>query len=175
MKSVCDFEMNPVGAPLGEEITKHDNFTEASCKLSVNFPNFPNRQTAVCSFDSQKEQMFSWDEQLKWNPEGDSLIHRFSIGFKETDLNGGCYSEWPKQAHVAREAYHLYKKVFLAFDCDEAEGLTNEMLRVFHWIKGAPTQVVVYPFEDLREATDEESQKWSWFGPKDSNLVFVGS
>jgi hypothetical protein len=172
MRSICDFEVKPIGAPLGEEVTKHDDFTEAGFQAFVRFDNTSDRQIAYCTLDSQREQRCSYDDPLKWNPDGDSLIHGIWMGFKEVDLNAGRYSENPKRVNVARESYHLYKKIFLAFNCDEAEGDTNELLTVFRWIKGARTQTVIYPFEDNRETTDEESDQWSWFGSREADKVF---
>lgn len=172
MKTLCDFTIHPVSAPLGEEVTRHDNFKGASCRMFIRFPTLAQPQTVWCDFNPLRDPQMEKTSKFHWNPDGDSLIHHIHMGVLESELNMEHWSVRPEKLDIARATYILFKSVFLTFSCDEAEGIDENLSQTFYWKKGAAIQIVIYPLEDRREMTEEEYLNRSWIGPRESALVF---
>ena len=161
---VVNLEIGPVGAPLGEEITKREEFKEVFFKVSLSLEEDGDFLQGSCTLSALRES--------KWNEENDSLIHGFSIFIPELDFNPGIYGRWPQHLALARALYRQTKMIFLSFDCDAAEGETYEYQRAFCFLKGASVQDVIVPFEEVRDTTLEESHKWTWMGQLPTGEVF---
>lgn len=177
MQTLCDFTIHPVSAPLGEEVTKHENFKNAYCKMFILFPSLSAVQTAGVDFNPLRDPEMENQSKFIWNPEKNSLIHHIHMNIPNSEMNMENW-DWkgpPATLDIAREVYLLYKKIFVAFVCDEAEGIDAYLNVTFHWKKEASKQIVIYPLEDNREMTKEEWETRSWYGPRESCLVFSHS
>lgn len=173
LETVCALDVSPVGAPLGEEVTRRADFKEASCKVSVRFPELNEPVFGGIDFRSMPDLDPDSALNLRWNPEGDSLIHRISIGFSDVSLTPERFHEWPDRMGAALAIYHLYKRMFVVSGCDEATGMSGKYpCTVFKWDRWAEQQAVIHTYEENRVLTLEEFGQQHWCGPKKTALVF---
>ncbi|MES2595114.1 MAG: hypothetical protein V4662_07260 [Verrucomicrobiota bacterium] len=175
LKTICEFEVNPVGAPLGEEVTKHEDFKEAGCKVSVEFPELDESVFGCFGFESISTWDYDPELSRQWNPEGDSLIHRISIGFSDASLTPERIDKWPERMSAALAIYQFYKRVFVTLGCDEAKGMSGKHLyTVFRWNRRVDQQTVIHAYEENRVLTMEEFGQQDWTGTRPIARVFPG-
>lgn len=167
MGTVCDFEVCPAGAPLGEEVTKTDGFKEAWCNVEVRFAGASEACRAEVTFRSSPS--FDSDSPLNkiWNPEQDSLIHYLRMGFNEFEVIPLGDNSWKEWMPAAKEAYWLYKRMFLVLNCDQAESDD-----AFRWERGAAQQRVIFAYENNRTLTHDEFSSTQWAGLKNTSSAF---
>ncbi len=180
-----DVESSPL-----PDFTSNPRFCYLNFEVGIDCGGYTER--LFCSLLTMSDSVFDRDS-AKWNPLKDTLIHRTGLSGIYLDFNPGLYRQGHnfdtnvKYLEFARRCYRFAKTLFLRLDCDEADGFSetydptldydvpNHGSKVFHFEKGADQQLAILPFEENREATCEESKKWSWRGWRDSALVFPPS
>lgn len=172
MRSAFEFEIDPVGAPLGDEITKNSNFDDAGCGISLHLPQLTSSLHGHFGFQSLRDAEWNKELHAKWNPEGDSLIHYVSIGFDDVELIPTRYRAWPEWMPMSVHVYQFYKMMFIALECDEAECIPDEFSRVFRWDRHAVRQQVILPYEEGHELTEQIFKAGIWQGERDTKAVF---
>ena len=172
MTSICKFEIRPNGAPLGEEITRNDNFKAAECTALVWLSQLEVPVQVGFSFESMRDDDRPELNQ-KWNPAQDSRIHRVSVRFSEMELVPERGIDWSMAMPIALPAYQFYKKMFVSLCCDEAADFGNSGESIhFHWVRAAQFQTIMFPYEMGKTMTQDEAYDFRWRVLSETKLVF---
>lgn len=173
MTTVFKFDVKPNGAPLGEEITRNEDFKEASCTIMLQLPQLDLRLNIEFTFDSMRDDDRQPELNLKWNPAQDTRIHRVSVQFPEADLVPGKDIVWSVVMPIAPHMYQFYKKLFLVLSCDEAIGFGNNGESIwFHWVRAAQCQTVMSPYESGNTMTEKDAYDFRWRELMETRFVF---
>lgn len=162
MEAIGEFEVNPNGAPLGEEPTRHSDFREASCQGWIRFPGLADRDRVCMSGLSLNAPDERAGLRQRWNPQGNSRIHCMTVACEDRLLIPESHHRWESSMQMAPVLYRACKRLFIESQCDEAQALHPSGSVLFNWIRSANFQTVIAPYERGAAITEEEGYSWGW-------------
>ena len=167
------FAVNPNGAPLGEEPTRHLDFQEARCSGWLSFPELPGRHLVRLSGYSLRNG--EWEiffPERRWNQKRDTLIHLCTIDLPDNPLMPDGECDWSQSKSTAPAFYLFCKRLFLHLQCDAAEAIDTHVSVLFHWVRIANYQTVIFPYESGREVSEEEGYRREWQTLCETDQIF---
>lgn len=162
MEATSDFEVNPNGAPLGEEPTRNSDFKEASCKAWLRFPVISERLQIYLSGLSLSCPEVSISVRHRWNPQEDSLIHCMVVELGDRLLIPESHHRWEDSQGAAPAFYLLCKRLFIEMHCDEVQAFHPSGSVLFSWAKSSNFQTVIVPYERGQQIAEDYGYSWQW-------------